>query len=353
MPLAAWETDADPPDGMWLAVAIGLVVAVVLYAGGYALERSYMPAIFAIPFFFGVVVGLFSLRHPYRNAFITLVAAALLAVGTMREGVICLLYSLPILVPELFIGAACGHVLRRWARSRRRRAQVTGGLVLLALAWQAIEGRLDDPARHPVQAAEASVVIAAPPERVFAALTARELTVPARWPWFLRVGLPMPRSLRIDAPGPAGRLRVEFSSGTARGHVTAWRPPSALAFTIDGYEIADEPFHITRLGRGPHYGLHPDRVDDWLTLVELAYTLERTPDGGTRLARRTTWRRHLAPGFYFAPLQQAVIGRGQARLLELVKERVERGSPRGEPETAQAVTLVADTWRRQSEGMGP
>jgi uncharacterized protein YndB with AHSA1/START domain len=340
MPLAAWETDADPPAGTWLAVSIGLVVAVVLYTGGSALARSYTPSIFAIPFFFGLVVGLCSLHHPYRNAFITLVLAALLAVGTMREGVICLLYSLPIVVPELFIGAGCGHVLRRWARSRRRRAQITGGVVLLALAWQAVEGRLDDPARHPVQAAEASVVIAAPPERVFAALTARELTVPARWPWFLRVGLPMPRSLRIDAPGPAGRLRVEFSSGTARGHVTAWQPPSALAFTIDRYQIADEPFHITRLGRGPHYGLHPDRVDDWLTLVDLSYTLERTPDGGTRLARRTTWRRHLAPAFYFAPLQAAVIGRGQARLLALIKERVEREPARREQETAGAVALA-------------
>jgi hypothetical protein len=58
----------------------------------------------------------------------------------------------------------------------------------------------------------------------------------------------------------------------------------------------------------------------------IAFPLEPTA-AGTLLTRRTTWRRHLAPAFYFGWLQQQIIGRGQTRLLELIRERVSASEP--------------------------
>jgi uncharacterized protein YndB with AHSA1/START domain len=213
-------------------------------------------------------------------------------------------------------------------------------LVASASAWQAIGGALDDPAHHPQHHARSTIAIAAPPEQVFAALTTRPLTVEARWPWFLRVGLPMPSRFTVDAPGPNGRVTAVFSSGVAHGHVTEWAPGRALAFQIDGYDIDDLPFHITRLGRGPHYGLHPDRVDDWLTLTGARYRFEPGPGGGTLVTREVAWRRHLAPAFYFGWLQDTIMRRGQDRLLELVRRRIEQEQPQPPP-AADAATAVA------------
>jgi uncharacterized protein YndB with AHSA1/START domain/uncharacterized membrane protein YhaH (DUF805 family) len=311
-----------PPRDHWVVISLGVLATAVLYALGVTVQKSYAASFFAAPLFVGAIVGALSLRRPFRNSWITLGIALLAAVVTLREGVVCVLYSLPLLVPELMLGTACAWTVRRFVRARRHRYFMAALALLFGLGWEAIDGHLDDPGRHPVQVAASSLEIAAPPGQVFAALTGRPIEVAARWPWFLRLGLPMPRRMEVIDPGPQGRLRLDFSQGTAHGHVETWEPGRALVFTVDRYEIHDLPFHITRLGRGPHWGLRTERVDNWLTLLELRYTLAATPSGGTLLTRHTTWRRHLAPAFYFGWLQQQIIGRGQTRLLELIRERV-------------------------------
>jgi uncharacterized protein YndB with AHSA1/START domain len=328
------------PSRRATALAAGLGAAVVLYCSWRAVGKSYSEAIFCSPFLVGIVVGLLSPRRPVRNGVYTILAALALAVVTLREGVVCTLFALPLVMPETVLGALCGATVRRHVHSRRARARVAAAIVLLGCAWQAIDGAVDDPARHPLHQADAAVQIAAPPERVFAALTARALTVESRWPWFLRVGLPMPSRFEIDRAAAGAPVRATFSQGVAEGHVTELVPGRSFSFVIDRYAITDLPFHITRLGRGPHFGLHPDRVDDWLTLVGVRYQLEPTGDGGTRLLRRVTWRRHLAPAFYFAWLQQAVMDRGQRRLLDLIRARVEGDGPPAATD-APAVALLS------------
>jgi uncharacterized protein YndB with AHSA1/START domain len=312
-----------PPTLRGLVCATGLLAGVVLYCGARAFGKSYGEAFFCSPFVVGTIVGLLAPRRPVRSSLVTLAGLLLIALATLQEGVICCLFALPLVAPETILGALCGSTIRRFVHNRRVRERIAGLLVAGTLAWQAIGGALDDPGRQPLHHATSSIAIAASPERVFAALTERPLTVEARWPWFLRVGLPMPSRFSVDAPGPDGRVRAVFSAGIARGPITEWVPGRALAFRIDRYQIDDPPFHITRLGRGPHYGLHPDRVDDWLTLTGARYRFEPAPGGGTLLRREISWRRHLAPAFYFGWLQETIMRRGQDRLLELVRERIE------------------------------
>ena len=47
-------------------------------------------------------------------------------------------------------------------------------------------------------------------------------------------------------------------------------------------------------------------------------------NGRSVLRRRIVWQRHLGPEPYFSWLQQTVMERGQARLLELIDERVQQ-----------------------------
>jgi hypothetical protein len=286
-----------------------------------ALTKSYGPAVFCSPFFVGAIIGLFDVKRPWRTSFQVILVAILLSIAFLREGVICCLFALPIVLPMTVLGVTTTGVLRRYVRGRRALALFRGGLLLLGIAWQAVEGALDRPEEHPVHVARSAIVVEAPPERVFAVLTERPLEVPSRWPWFIRVGLPMPERLIVEAPARGGRVTAAFSSGVARGHVTEWVPGRSLAYGIDRYEVDDLPFHITRLGRGPNYGLRAERVEDWLTLLGTRWALAPLPDGRTALSREIVWRRHLAPAVYFAWLQQTIMQRGQDRLLELVRER--------------------------------
>jgi hypothetical protein len=246
-----------------------------------------------------------------------------LAIATFREGIICIFFSLPVTGPMLLLGTWVGKTLQRHARSRGTFRAFFWLTLALGAGWQVLDEELDDPAHHPRHVAENQIEIAAPPGVVFAALTAPRIEVANRWPWFITIGLPMPQACELEDPGPHGKFRLQFSQGTAFAHVTRWREGSEVAFTVDRYEIEDLPFHITRLGRGPSYGLRSERVQDWLTLGELSYRLEPTARGTTRVIRRTAWRRHLFPSLYFGWLQQTVMIRSQNRLLELIKQRVE------------------------------
>lgn len=323
-PLAPSGSLAPAPGLLGGSLAIGSAAFLLLYSVGMAVGKSYGASLFSIPFFAGYITALLSRQRPFRNAALVLLISLLVLVAALREGVVCVLFALPILAGTLFLGAFCGDVSKRFVDSRRKQIGAITGLLLLSAGWQAVEGRLDDPSRHPLHRADAQVIVPASPARVFSALT-DPLEVQGTWPAILRVGLPIPRRIQVERPGPGGRVRIDFSHGSAFASVTSWEPGASFAFQVERYQITDLPFHITRLGRGPHYGLKPERASDWLTLGEVRYTLSPAPGedgGGTLLARTMTWRRHLAPGFYFGWLQQRVMSRGQERLLQLVRDRI-------------------------------
>ncbi len=314
--------ELPPPPRDHKVIGIGLLAATTLYTIATTVGKSYGLAFFAIPFFVGFVTGALAPRRPYWTSLVVLVLALLLAIVTMREGVVCVAFALPVIVPLQFVGAFAGQVLRRHFHSRRSRATGVGIMLIAGVGWQVVDAHYDEPLLHPIHDALSEIYIPAPPEQVFAALTSSRWELADRWPWFLTIGLPVPRTLTFDSPGPQGQLRLDFSQGTAFAHVTDWREGRELAFEVDRYQIRDLPFHITRLGRSPDYGLRAERVEDWLTLLELRYSLASAADGGTLLTRRTTWRRHLAPSFYFGWLQQTVVERGQRCLLELLREQI-------------------------------
>jgi hypothetical protein len=320
---------APTPSRSWVAIGTAITVATLLYTVACFVAKSYRFAFFSIPVFVGFTAGVLHPQRPYRSSLYALGAALLLAVVTLREGIVCVLYSLPLLVLLLFAGAFSGSIVTRYVRTKRARRGSVGLMVLLAILFQVWDGLTDDPSRHPVHVAESEIAVEAPAEVVFSLLTGSELRVESRWPWFLRVGLPMPERMVVEKPGLDGRLRFDFSQGTAFARVTTWSPPTELAYTVERYDIHDPPFHITRLGRGPSYGLRSERINDWLTLLDTRYTMHPTPNGGHILRRRVVWRRHLAPGLYFGWLQQAIMERGQVRLLELIRERARQARSSG------------------------
>lgn len=314
--------EVEPPTRWQWRMALLVAAFVILYTASCLFTQAYDAMFFAIPLFVGFISGTLAPRSAFWAALYALLVSLVLSLLVRAEGVICLFFSLPILLPMLWLGAFAGSVVRRRVHTERARRRNAWLALLLGVGGQAWSGYTDDPAQHPVHHAETQIAIAAPPVAVFAALTERELRVASRWQWFLRIGLPMPERMRVEQPGVGGHIRFDFSQGAAFAHITQWQPGRALSYQIDGYDIHDLPFHITRLGRAPSYGFRSERVGDWLTLLTTEFTLTPTADGGTVLVRRCAWRRHLAPAFYFGWLQQTVMERGQKRLLDLIRQRV-------------------------------
>ncbi len=322
----------EPP-----VIALVVGVGVLIYVACLWLGKGYATPLFlGGPLLLGLTSGLASARRPYWNVTFGLLAGLLLAISMLREGVTCVVMALPLILPFALLGALLGRLIRERVSSRRRRKQIGLFTLLLVLCWQAVEGQFDDPKQHPVQRADAATEIAAPPSVVFAALTLHPLEVPQRWQWFLKLGLPMARRIEVLEPRVGGEIRMEQNFGVVHARITELDPGRAFAFVVERYEVKDAPFHITRLGRGSSYGLRAERVEDWLTILSVRYTFEPTAEGRTRLSRAMVWRRHLTPDFYFGLLQQAVIGRGQQRLLALIRETVEQRELHGSEGTVAA-----------------
>jgi uncharacterized protein YndB with AHSA1/START domain len=303
------------------ALLIGAFV--VLYLASCLLTNGYGAAFFTIPIFVGFIAGMLYPKSPFMTSLYAILVALGLSIVALQEGVICVLFSLPILLPMLWLGAFVGSVVVRHVHTERARRSGALFALLLGLGSQVWARLTDNPAQHPLHLAEAEIAIDAPPEAVFELLTTRELRVENRWPWFIRVGLPMPERMSVEQGRLGGRVRFDFHHGSAFARITAWQPGRELRYSVDGFEANDLPFHITRLGRGPDYGFRSERVEDWLTVRDTRYTLRRGARGGSVLERRVVWQRHLAPDLYFGWLQQTVMDRAQVRLLELIRDRVD------------------------------
>src|SRR3954447_16965229 len=92
-----FEPPLPSPTRGGLAFAVGLASAVLLYCSARAFGKSYSEAFFCSPFFVGAVVGLLGPRRPIRNSLYPLLAALVLAVVTLHEGVVCIVFSLPLI----------------------------------------------------------------------------------------------------------------------------------------------------------------------------------------------------------------------------------------------------------------
>ena len=139
---------ADAPG---IVLAIGLASAVLLYCSARAFGKSYSEAFFCSPFFVGAVVGLLGPRRPIRNSLYTLLAALVLGVVDAAGG----RRLRPVLAaagrsrddPGRAVrvdDSAATSTIAGVASAPRRM------LVLAGVGWQVIDGRLDDPAHHPL-----------------------------------------------------------------------------------------------------------------------------------------------------------------------------------------------------------
>jgi hypothetical protein len=188
------------------------------------------------------VAGLLSARRAVSNAVLTTGLLLLLSIFALREGVgLCAFRFTPV-VRHGHPGALTGKVVRDSLAERRRRRQIGSLFVALGVAWQVIDGWLDEPARHSLHEASASIELAAAPEAIFARLTRRPLELPQRWQWFMHLGLPMARRFEVLEPRVGGRVTTEQSFGTVRARITELEPARTPVYGVERFDVHDPPF---------------------------------------------------------------------------------------------------------------
>jgi uncharacterized membrane protein YhaH (DUF805 family) len=298
--------------GAGILFGLGMMLLAVTW-----LQRYGVALFFGVPFAIGALTAfLFNRRYPASSresaqvACMTLVltAGSLFLLGW--EGVVCLLMALPLSVLVGLMGAAVGR-----AAALRGRADLTSTTLALALVPLgvvlepgAVTGRF-------LHEARTSVVIDAPPARVWSHVVAfRPMAEPRDL--VFRLGIAYPRYARIEGAGVGALRHCVFSTGTFVEPITRWEPGRRLAF-----DVAQAPPPLRELT--PFAGVAPPHLDGYLASRRGEFRLVPLAGGRTRLEGSTWYELRLAPEPYWQVFSDYLIHRIHRRVLQHIKAEAE------------------------------
>lgn len=300
-----------------LAVGVALAVTITLFSTLVLGEYGLM-LFFVTP----VMVGLFSgwiynrrgERGGGETAVVTLLAVSLAGLSLLLlaiEGAICIAMTVPLAAPMGVLGGVFGREL---ARHRSGLASALLAIAALPLLT-AVEAALPQPL--PLREVRTSVVIDAPPAAVWPNVVGfAELELPPMGLYAAGVATPM--RARIIGEGVGAVRHCEFTTGAFVEPITAWEPPSRLAF-----DVASQPPPMHEWS--PYRHVHPPHLDGYLQSRRGEFRLVDLGDGRTRLEGSTWYTLDLAPSAYWALWSDALIHGIHERVLDHVKTLSEAG----------------------------
>jgi len=238
--------------------------------------------------------------------------AVLIACVVLPEGLLCLLFVLPLIG---LIGVIVGGAIDA-ARRRNRRQGPTlmmVGLPLMLLSFEGVVGSPFD--AH--DAVESSVVVEASTSEVVAALAATP-AFGAEMPTFLTIGFNRPVSATGSGVALGDERSIEFTGGSHDDH-------PLRVFGLTGERSVDHhsQMHLTVVesteGRLVFSIDHDNTMlARWVDLERAVVTWEPIDDDHTRVTWRLEYRRLLYPTLYFAPLQRFGMSEAADYLLDSI-----------------------------------
>jgi hypothetical protein len=298
-------------------VAFGLAMfAIGRYEYGWTL---FLGIPFAVGFISAAVLrarGTATLRRCLTIASCAsfVLALALLALG--KEGLICVVMSIPIVVPLAILGAWTGFMLLH-----RQRVLPPGGSVSILVALLAvgplIEGRLHPKA--PNYTVRNAVVVNAPADRVWSALLS--LGPLGQPPDLLfRVGVACPQRVDIYGRGVGADRVCTLSTGRLHERITVWEPGRRLAWVS-----LSTPPPLRELN--PFRETDPPHLHGFYRSLSGSFELESLGPGVTRVTRYSTYEHNLYPAAYWRIWCDFVAERGHVHVLGVLRDIAEGRAP--------------------------
>lgn len=321
MELPLHPLPGGPIRPRYLVAAIGYGLCIYLLAGEKAL--GFLIALVSLAFLFGVPFGIGYLTVkgvPSESSLVAALApwvpiAGILALLFLfdREGTICIVMALPLLL----IGASSGGL---YAHARRRHTGADGGKVelgtvlILPLLLSPLE-RLLDPSDRFAESVSA-IVIHAPAARVWdeiAEVDSIRASERGR-ALFTAIGFPPPIAATLDIAQEGGVRRASFGGGVLFVEtVTEWEPEQRLAFEIDPSFAEGEP------ALDPHVRIGGEYFD----VLSGRYEIEPIDADSVRLVLTSRHRVSTRFNSYASWWSERVMQSVQRDILAVVKARAE------------------------------
>lgn len=317
------------PRGVFASAAFAILItatlALLATKLGTEVFRDYGWTMFiGLPFAMGFLAVLIDSYHVARsvgrsllvaNMTVVLVGLALLAVA--MEGVICLVMAAPVAFTVASIGGLMGYAVQRnfWWRDQSPKL-FCSVLVLVPLAM-GVEHAL--PPALPLLAVKSSVIINAPPERVWQNVVSFSQLPPPTETIF-KLGVAYPIRAEINGCGVGAVRHCNFSTGPFVEPITVWDEPRLLKFSVTHNP---EPMQEWT----PYHEIHPAHLDGYLESQAGQFRLVPLAGGRTLLEGTTWYHHHLWPADYWQLWSDHIIHTIHLRVLNHVKQLSENQTP--------------------------
>jgi uncharacterized membrane protein YhaH (DUF805 family) len=301
-------------------IAIGLtsVIALVTAWLGAEVFDNYGWSIFVgIPFSMGFLSALLhslkearSVRRCIAIANLTVLIVAFAMLLLAFEGIICLLMAAPIALTVATIGGLFAYAVQSSLRRRDESPRLFCSIIVLMPLAMGLEKVV--PPSLPLLAVKSSVIVNAPPEKVWRNVVSfSELPPPTEM--IFKLGIAYPIRAEIHGCGVGAVRHCNFSTGPFVEPIEVWDEPRLLKFSVTKNP---EPMQEWT----PYRDVHPAHLQGYLESRAGQFLL--TPlEGGRTLLEGTTWyHHHLWPANYWQVWSDQIIHTIHKRVLNHVKE---------------------------------
>jgi hypothetical protein len=253
---------------------------------------------------------------PWCSVILILVGAALF----LLEGVICLVFALPILLLFTSAGGVLAGVIRRMARPG---ISTHLCIIALPLILPQIETHLSPPPQ--IRTVRNAIKISTSPSTVWTNIASVSSIRPEELPdtWTERMGFPRPIAATLSNKGVGGVRIATFERGLRFTEtVTVWEPNHRLSFTI---KADTEHIPPTTLDR------HVTIGGPYFDVLSGEYQIEEVGPG--QIVLHLTSRERLSTDFnaYASFWTDSVMSSIQRSILQVIKARCEIETPEGRP----------------------
>jgi uncharacterized membrane protein YhaH (DUF805 family) len=302
--------------------ALAAMVIVGLAGTGLAclsttILQSYGWGLFvALPFAMGLVSVLIYTISDERTfesciavAVLPVMFAGLLFFSLAAEGAICILMAAPIGIALAVLGGFVGCII---VHNRTiPLSPVAMGLILASVPFtMGMEKRAVD--QPPLMSVTSSVVIDAPPEKVWPNVVSFT-TIPEQRDWILHTGVAYPIRARIDGHGVGAIRHCIFTTGEFVEPIEVWDDNHLLRFSV-----AAQPEPMEELS--PYPRVKPAHPHGYLLSREGELRLTPLPSGKTLLEGTTWYTDRIWPSRYWQLWSNTIIHHIHLRVLNHIKD---------------------------------
>lgn len=292
---------------MYKRIAAGSIIGIAIGLAGFFFAQYGTRGMGGLLFFLvpgagGFAVGFLSRRAKPAGiaALIALGGCLFLLIALGKEGPLCALMALVLIVVPMAGGAALGLAARVLINPGRAQNTTVGMFILVVPSLLFVAKQLEKPLldRARIETVSTSIWVPDSPEHTWLEIQTID-SIHAAKPWLMYVGLPVPQRCTLERTSVGAHRTCYFDKGYIEETVTEWDPPRSMRLQIDRTHMP---------------GRH------WLGFENASYRLE--PEGkGTRLTRTTVISSHLYPAWYWRPLERLGVKSEHQYLLEDVADR--------------------------------